>query len=1336
MTLAWDRFEQLSGAVDRNFEVFVRALVRRRWGAFGQLRDRLNQPGIEFHLQLHSPSGELGNPPRWWGWQCKYYTLTAGNGLRATQRRDIEAAVLKAREDVPELTDFVLCVPRLPRKADLEWYDGELQERAPRGLRLHRWGPDDLEAIVEAGAAVLRESFFGELVLSSEALAACHAQSVEPIRRRWVPDVHVVTHVEARLNQTLLREEGAEGLARHAEVLMRLTEDLRESRDHLPEQDKARVELLARETQGIAEAMSGLVEAFAAHRSDAAVELLAQVTPPKMAMADVVATCRRLKILPSRAATAAATLVADIRRALAAIAEVRGQSAYPILAVIGDAGSGKSHLGAEITKPTEGRPAGLFIRGTHLIRDGTLDQLAARVPGFGFDSFAQLLEACDAAGARAGVRLPIVIDGLNEAHRPEDWPDLIAQLLPTLDGYPNVRVVLTYRGALTDAMRRDELGEILLELDDFEIANATSRYFAHYRIDPGEAPVPLWLFSELLFLRIYCEATNPDRDQWVGAEALPQSLVDVFERYIEQACSRVSKRPNRPTLPPGFVQHKLDAFALHLWNADTRELKWDGAKQLFDGNAQEWDGSLLRALDEEGLLFSDDQAGFAGRACAPVFDRLGGYLIASALVRKNAPADVFKYFATPEFWSRLTGQARHPYAEDIHASLVGLLPRHNIGQLWQLGPAGTREATLLVTLELESRYLDQATLAALVEIVPRARVSSRTGHPFDRLWRLRDVVDHKLNAVFLDRVLRALSVPERDLTWTEWVRARAAVLPEYVEAQRRNWEQDDRRTDADTLSGLAIAWLMTTTKLPLRDGATRALQRLGYGQPDLIFDLAVELLDIDDPYVVERVIAAAYGAAMTRQMPEPGGPFESALRNWLSALADAYLGSDARHPTSHALLRSYVSGCFEFAARLHPASMPDGVDPKGLDFRAASTPEQLEEGDKRRGEVERTLHMDFANYTIGGLFDGRANYDMGHSGYVRGLAEVAGRVWGLGWRKAAFDDIDGEIGHDRWGRHQDSESTERYGKKYGWIAYYELAGRLSDSGQGRGERWARPRDGVWPDIDPSFPAAGDQTDLTLPTWASQPPEGVGEWMADGEVVIPDELLACPELNGVPGPWVLVDGYLQHEDRVRATAVFAFLHAVLVDGDQHGELLELLRNREYLGNRLIDHVPETHSVFGGEIPWSRRWAEATIEGEESVYDARVGDWQTGISVEVLAHAYDFSTDRSTTAEASGQRVPSRRISERFNLREFPRTLHMVELDGTPASFSMRAPESHDGRLLYVRRDLLEEFAGGRKLVQVAWGEREHHFEQSWDPPPWLSEIVRAYGNLWRRVATVF
>src|SRR5436190_19629657 len=39
------------------------------------------------------------------------------------------------------------------------------------------------------------------------------------------------------------------------------------------------------------------------------------------------------------------------------------------------------------------------------------------------------------------------------------------------------------------------------------------------------------LFSIPLFVRLYCEAVNPDHSESVGVEALPSSLVAVFELY-------------------------------------------------------------------------------------------------------------------------------------------------------------------------------------------------------------------------------------------------------------------------------------------------------------------------------------------------------------------------------------------------------------------------------------------------------------------------------------------------------------------------------------------------------------------------------------------------------------------------------------------------------------------------------------------------------------------------------------------------------------------------------------------------------------------------------------
>jgi hypothetical protein len=87
--------EQLQGAADQNFEALTRAIVSRRYGALGTLRERRSQPGVEFYLRVEHP-GALGDPPRVWGWSCKWFILGRNNELTSDQRKQIEASLDKA----------------------------------------------------------------------------------------------------------------------------------------------------------------------------------------------------------------------------------------------------------------------------------------------------------------------------------------------------------------------------------------------------------------------------------------------------------------------------------------------------------------------------------------------------------------------------------------------------------------------------------------------------------------------------------------------------------------------------------------------------------------------------------------------------------------------------------------------------------------------------------------------------------------------------------------------------------------------------------------------------------------------------------------------------------------------------------------------------------------------------------------------------------------------------------------------------------------------------------------------------------------------------------------
>jgi len=219
-------------------------------------------------------------------------------------------------------------------------------------------------------------------------------------------------------------------------------------------------------------------------------------------------------------------------------------------------------------------------------------------------------------------------------------------------------------------------------------------------------------------------------------------------------------------------------------------------------------------------------------------------------------------------------------------------------------------------------------------------------------------------------VLRGLTVADRDLRWSEWVRTtnapgwpqRIGVIQRDVQAAARAWRESGVRDDADRLLAVWISWLLTTTDRSVRDNATEALYQFGRGDPRYLFDMTTSHLDLDDPYVSERMLAACYGVIMANQRPVDTG-FEGAYHCYLSALGTAMCGPAATHPTSHILARSYAMGSHMMAKILYPA-IADGVKDEWSDsFASTPAPRGIRETSKRGEEVQRALRMDFENYT-------------------------------------------------------------------------------------------------------------------------------------------------------------------------------------------------------------------------------------------------------------------------------------------------------------------------------------------------------------------------------------
>lgn len=1320
--------ERLPGAPDENFEVLTRAVVSRRYGAVGTLRERRQQPGVEFCLRVEH-AGALGDPGRVWGWSCKWFELNSKNELSNGQRDQIEESLDKAIKHVDGLTDFVLCLPRRPAKRDEEWIDNL---GPARSISTKLWAAENYDAEL-SGHDELRATFFGELVLTPDVLAKTHQRSVAPITARWVPQLHTSNHVEHLIERALMRPASFDWLNERASEIASRTGVLRGALGDLDNGARGGVEAAADDLDRFVGGIQAIVEAGRNRRPMEARERIADQQPPVTSPRRLRGLVLQLRKRRHPAALAVSGLAAEIRDTVRWLQDARADTQTTLLAVVAAAGQGKTHLAAQLTAPTERPTAGVFIQGGRLRSGGSLDDLARRVPGLKVERFEDLLEALNSAAARAGARIPLVIDGLNEAERPSEWRSLLDELTPALGNYPNVLVIITLREVLATRAVPDEAETIDLKWHRSEVHDIIKVYFAYYLINASGAWLPTSMFHNPLFVRMYCEAANPRRQKPVGVEALPTSLIGVFELYRNVVIQRLADDPARRSIPVDQIKRRLAALAWEMWTRGVRWIPSDHAKAILDDGTTDWDESLFRRLEEEGVLFREEVDGSDDTQAGVLFDRFAGYLIADALLRRLAYAEVRERLKEASLWTSLLGEGSHTLGEDIVVNLTGLLPRRFTGHhLWPLAPDEHRSWVLYQELNAESEFLDDGTVDELLKLVvtasgitlgPRWYGAQR---PLDRLWEVRSSPAHRLNSEFLDRALRQLPLPERDRMWTEWVRQCASDLLDDLKRLITHWAQSPGRTESDDLNALAVAWLLSSTHKDTRDLATKALQRYGRPEPRRLFDLATRMLSVDDPYVVERVVGAAFGAASAHQLPDPRGAFEHALAEWLVELRNHFLDAETTL-AGHELLRSYIRATFEFAGTLHASAVPADLDPFALTFATTSPAPVMTDDDPNAEECDSTFGMDFENYVIGIAIEGRDNYDFEHAAFRRARGEVMARVWDLGWRAALLGDVDHAIaeasspfGHQR-------VNVERYGKKYGWIAYYELIGRLSDAGQIR-DVWFNSGRNVTPDIDPSFPDEPQVVPLQLPEWAPAGLVDDKEWLRVGAVEVPAALWTPDGIHGVAGGWLLAEGFLEH--RRDGRRVFGFFRTLLLEPADVEPALEMISGRAYLGNDFLPSLPTIRGVFAGEVPWSPRFPISYDADDPHSRPSLSRDWSDeGIGIEQVAVELSAGEVESQAVLKRSYDVPSFAFAAHFGLRQLPGTLDLVDVEGIRASATFRAAGPWRGQLLFLRRDLLVGFARERRIVQVGWGEREITVEWS-NAPAWLREIHQSYQHLWR------
>jgi hypothetical protein len=410
------------------------------------------------------------------------------------------------------------------------------------------------------------------------------------------------------------------------------------------------------------------------------------------------------------------------------------------------------------------------------------------------------------------------------------------------------------------------------------------------------------------------------------------------------------------------------------------------------------------------------------------------------------------------------------------------------------------------------------------------------------------------------------------------------------------------------------------------------------------------------------------------------------------------------------------------------------------------------------------IHMDFDNYTTGRLIENRANYDNGHKDYRRVRRQIRWRILNLGYDPERFKYIDRDIGSSNFplGRSDSGEKIDRYGKKYSWIAFFEVAGRRRLTGTLPYRHDIRISDC---DIDPSFPDhALEWRPPVRPLFDAQY-RRVDRWMGKGPSPDYRQLLSRDEVDGIRGPWVLLQGYINERAPHDNREVFSFLRGLLIEADDVPRLETILGASEYPGNHAIPEPGEDHYLFAGEIGWSHKYAswlrrkngsakpqlveafertehrmiekpykaltrserapltlpyvnlnayEALLNGEDvpalrtqrtaGSEIVRVSTWVRvlGVTVELPSCRFSWESDHSEENKAGNPDYAAPSLVEYLRLRKTGASVDLVETSGRLATLYRECGEGWGGfrsHLLYLRSDLLEKYLARTRRALV-------------------------------------
>jgi hypothetical protein len=1018
MSINWSNLRVWNGSQENGFEELCCQLAAAESVPTGSRFFRKGRPdaGVECFWRL--PNGDE------WAWQAKFFRSSPN----PTQWGEIDKSVKDAIEKHPRLTKYTICLPvdrsdaRVGRQRSFltKWDDyvtkwQRLAAKQGMSTAFEYWGQSEI------GGHLSNEKhrgchwfWFNEERFSNSWFASRVEEALDNARDRYTPALNIDLPIRTNfygLGRTPAFFERLEHLYSEGWVRFKKLHPAIEPKSLKEKYD---------EISKIARELFGKIEPWVIHDKNYVEWTLTQPIPwndigelarvVEKAASECISEICELQEIRKKEKQEEASQSSEhlswqdysLRKFRRVVSEIAGYSQtlesklsnHPALLLVGGAGQGKTHLLCEVAKHDtyESRPR-IILHGEQFRNDEPWSQII-RLLGLNC-SREDFIGALEAAAQANNCRVLIFIDALNEGEGNRLWWKFLPGMLTTLAQSQWLGICVSVRSSYEKVIIPDSLDKTrILRLEHLGfgevVYDAVGKFFGHFSIEPS-TPVLLPEFDNPLFLKLFCQSLCN-----AGLKRVPlglQGITAVFRFFIES----IDKKLSRPECLDYDARSRIVAKAVeHIANEmakrKTDRLPLDETKKLIGvllpRNTHQH--SLFHHLESEGILtvtpdYRKEEKTKWMESVRFTYQRFSDHLITQRLLERHLDKkNPKKSFSSRRPLGKLVKDEQACWRNRGFLEALAIqIPELTKKELPDLAPHlaafhPIREAFVESIIWRDSNSFSRATNRYINRQVLSYRGTSRDF--WNALIMLAPTPNHPFNADRLHAILSRFKLPDRDAWWSvllheEW--GQKGAIDRLV---KWAWEDNDKSVFGDEvirLSGVTLGWFFTSSNRFLRDRATKAMVRLCENRFHVLQKIIEKFLNVDDPYVMERLYAVAYGSAMRSKNSEQ-----------LAGLAQEVYQQvfKSGNPPPHVLLREYARGVIEVA--LHRGIKVDGdltriKPPYQSEWPSFDIPEvnklkawsQWKEG---MPDVERSrLHLyhsvtgegfsDFSTYVVGDL---------------------------------------------------------------------------------------------------------------------------------------------------------------------------------------------------------------------------------------------------------------------------------------------------------------------------------------------------------------------------------